>query len=79
MKKEHVVRAWRDPEFRASLSEAERAQLPAHPAAPIELDDARLGLAGGNVAGGPDPNPVPISYSYSTAVYSYGCDCICCV
>jgi mersacidin/lichenicidin family type 2 lantibiotic len=72
MKKEHVVRAWRDPEFRASLSEAERAQLPAHPAAPIELDDAELGRSVAAAA-------IPKTNTRSTAVYSYGCDCICCV
>jgi mersacidin/lichenicidin family type 2 lantibiotic len=77
MKKEHVIRAWRDPEYRASLSAAERDRLPAHPAALIELDEARLGMAGGSPAG--DPQPIPISYSYSTAIGSYGCDCICCV
>jgi mersacidin/lichenicidin family type 2 lantibiotic len=72
MKKEHVARAWRDPEYRASLSEAERAQLPAHPAAPIELDDAELGrLAAAAI--------VPQTGTRSTAIYSYGCSCICCV
>lgn len=42
MKKEKILRAWRDPEFRESLSEAERAALPAHPSAAIELRDEQL-------------------------------------
>jgi mersacidin/lichenicidin family type 2 lantibiotic len=43
-----VVRAWRDEEYRLSLSEAERAELPEHPAGLIELQDADLeGAAGG--------------------------------
>ncbi|MET9466747.1 mersacidin/lichenicidin family type 2 lantibiotic [Streptomyces sp. NPDC006544] len=32
-----VVRAWRDPLFRASLDELARAALPAHPAGDIEV------------------------------------------
>jgi mersacidin/lichenicidin family type 2 lantibiotic len=37
-----VVRAWKDADFRAGLSEAELAQLPANPAGLIELSDADL-------------------------------------
>jgi mersacidin/lichenicidin family type 2 lantibiotic len=44
----NIVRAWKDPVYRNSLSEAERASLPANPAGSIELSDADLG----NVAGG---------------------------
>jgi mersacidin/lichenicidin family type 2 lantibiotic len=73
MKKEHVIRAWRDPEYRASLSEAERAQLPAHPAALIELGDVELGRLAAAAVIPPETN------TRSTAVYSYGCSCICCV
>lgn len=72
MKKEQVIRAWRDPEYRASLSEAERTQLPAHPAALIELGDAELGrLAAAAV--------IVQTNTRGTAIYSYGCSCICCV
>jgi mersacidin/lichenicidin family type 2 lantibiotic len=73
MKKEHVIRAWRDPEYRASLSEAERAALPDHPAALIELGETELGRPAAAAA------VPPKTYTRSTAVYSYGCDCICCV
>jgi mersacidin/lichenicidin family type 2 lantibiotic len=45
-----IIRAWKDPEYRLSLSEAEWAQLPAHPAGFIELTDTELGA----VAGGTD-------------------------
>jgi mersacidin/lichenicidin family type 2 lantibiotic len=43
-----IVRAWRDPEYRKQLSEADRGRLPAHPAGTIELsyDDLRV-VAGG--------------------------------
>ncbi len=41
MKKRNVdvVRAWRDDEYRNSLSEAERAMLPEHPVGLAEIDD----------------------------------------
>lgn len=42
-----VVRAWKDEEYRLSLSDAERAQLPAHPAGLVELQDAELDQAAG--------------------------------
>ena len=43
-----IIRAWKDEEYRASLSAAELAELPAHPAGPIELDDTALdAVAGG--------------------------------
>ena len=42
-----TIRAWKDEEFRLSLSEAERASLPQNPAGPIELSDAELGAVGG--------------------------------
>ncbi len=42
-----IIRAWKDTDYRESLSEAERARLPEHPAGLVELDDADLGVAGG--------------------------------
>ena len=43
-----VCRAWKDPAYRNSLTEAERAVLPPNPAGSIELSDADLGkVAGG--------------------------------
>jgi mersacidin/lichenicidin family type 2 lantibiotic len=42
MCKKTIVRAWKDAEFRASLSEAERAALPANPAGEAELTEAEL-------------------------------------
>jgi mersacidin/lichenicidin family type 2 lantibiotic len=43
-----IIRAWKDEEYRLGLSEAERAQLPAHPAGIMELTDAQLDVAGGS-------------------------------
>jgi mersacidin/lichenicidin family type 2 lantibiotic len=42
MSTETIIRAWKDEEYRASLSEAERALLPDHPAGLIELADTDL-------------------------------------
>ena len=44
-----TIRAWKDEEFRLSLSEAERASLPQNPAGLIELSDAELGAVGGGI------------------------------
>ncbi len=42
-----IIRAWKDEEYRLSLSDAERALLPDHPAGLIDLGDADLDMAGG--------------------------------
>jgi len=47
MSKIDIIRAWKDESYRLSLSEAERAELPASPAGPVELSDADLTGAGG--------------------------------
>jgi mersacidin/lichenicidin family type 2 lantibiotic len=44
-----IIRAWKDPEYRLSLGDAERTQLPAHPAGRIELTDAQLDAAVGGI------------------------------
>jgi mersacidin/lichenicidin family type 2 lantibiotic len=38
MSRVDIVRAWKDEEYRLSLTDEERAQLPKHPAGLIELD-----------------------------------------
>lgn len=44
-----VARAWKDPEYRASLSPEELAQLPGNPAGDSELDPSKLDeVSGGN-------------------------------
>ena len=42
-----IIRAWKDAGYRQSLSAAERARLPTHPAGMIELTDADLGVVSG--------------------------------
>lgn len=46
--RDNIINAWKDENFRNSLSEEERALLPEHPAGSSELTDAELS----NVAGG---------------------------
>jgi mersacidin/lichenicidin family type 2 lantibiotic len=47
MHKIDIVRAWKDPLYRASLSPEELSMLPDNPAGVIELSDDRLKSVGG--------------------------------
>lgn len=57
-----VVRAWKDEEFRLSLSDADRAELPTNPAGLIELSDDEIQGGGGRTLGslccGPTTSPL---------------------
>jgi mersacidin/lichenicidin family type 2 lantibiotic len=45
---ENIIRAWKDEDFRATLSAAQRKLLPENPAGDIQLSDADLrGIVGG--------------------------------
>ncbi|HEY2292106.1 MAG TPA: mersacidin/lichenicidin family type 2 lantibiotic [Thermoanaerobaculia bacterium] len=46
MNKNDVIRAWKDPFYRATLSEEAQAALPQHPAGIIELSDEQLVTGG---------------------------------
>jgi mersacidin/lichenicidin family type 2 lantibiotic len=50
MSNQKIIRAWKDAAYRESLSEAERATLPPHPAGAIEISDVDLGNIPGGVA-----------------------------
>lgn len=47
MSQENIIRAWKDENFRNSLSEKERALLPENPAGLVELADTDLSAAAG--------------------------------
>lgn len=49
MRKVDVVRAWKDPVYRASLTAEERAQLEAHPVGVLEIDEGMLALTAGGI------------------------------
>jgi mersacidin/lichenicidin family type 2 lantibiotic len=71
----NIIRAWKDAEYRQSLSEAERALLPEHPAGLIELADADLNAAGGRPRGGGCDTWSTVECTYATMTN----DCrICC-
>jgi len=45
-----IIRAWKDKNFRDSLNEEQRAQLPTNPAGLVEIDDEQLvQVAGGGI------------------------------
>ena len=43
----NLIRAWKDADYRASLTEAELAALPEHPAGLVELPDEEMAAVGG--------------------------------
>jgi mersacidin/lichenicidin family type 2 lantibiotic len=47
MSNKQIIRAWKDPVFRNSLSTAQRVSLPAHPAGSVELSAEDLGAVAG--------------------------------
>lgn len=51
MKKIDVVRAWRDEEYRNSLTEEERASLPENPAGAAVVEDSVLKTISGGCGG----------------------------
>lgn len=44
---DRIIRAWKDPEYRLSLSEEDQMHLPENPAGAIELTDDELDMAVG--------------------------------
>ncbi|HEY0170309.1 MAG TPA: mersacidin/lichenicidin family type 2 lantibiotic [Pyrinomonadaceae bacterium] len=82
MNREQIIRAWKDEEYRAGLSEAERSVMPEHPSGIIELSDAQLGAAGGEEAEtwradtwGCCGGTVWFYACGSFKVFSFGCAC----
>lgn len=51
MTKTEIIRAWKDPEYRSTLTDADLASIPSHPAGLIELDDEELARAAGLLVG----------------------------
>ena len=47
MRNEDIIRAWKDEDYRISLSDEERAMLPEHPAGVVDLSDEDLDDAAG--------------------------------
>ncbi len=51
MKKQQVIRAWKDEEYLQSLSAKERALIPASPAGIVDLQDSDLQSISGGCSG----------------------------
>jgi mersacidin/lichenicidin family type 2 lantibiotic len=49
MRKLDVARAWKDEDYRMSLSDDERRTLPTNPAGLIEISDNELGAVAGGI------------------------------
>jgi len=50
-----IIRAWKDEEYRESLSAEQKAQLPANPAGLIELTDEDMSSMSGGMAAASHP------------------------
>ena len=50
MKTIDIIRAWKDEDYRNSLSAAQRAALPKNPAGMVELSDSDMGKVAGGLA-----------------------------
>lgn len=61
MSYENIIRAWKDEEFRASLSDAERVLLPDHPVGRIELSDTDLDMVTGGMRKNHETGPTCLS------------------
>jgi mersacidin/lichenicidin family type 2 lantibiotic len=53
MLRKDIIRAWKDPEYRNSLTAAQHALIPDNPAGIIELSDADLNAAAGGCTAPP--------------------------
>ena len=68
-----IIRAWKDEDYRMSLTPEDRARLPENPAGPVELTDADLTGAG---AGAP---ALAITYSGSFCLCNTKSICTLCM
>ena len=78
MKKSDIIRALRDPEFRAGLSDADRALLPAHSSGLIELNENELSEALGGYYGDDLPPITRPPQQPGTSIRSASCRDYCC-
>lgn len=63
-----IIRAWKDEEYRMGLTEAERAELPEHPAGLVELTDAQMAAVAGGQAPSQAPGPRPATLVFGGLV-----------
>jgi mersacidin/lichenicidin family type 2 lantibiotic len=68
MSRSNIIRAWKDEEYRRSLSATEREAMPGNPAGLPELSDAQLKQVAGGF-GGPTPE-VRFTFFLCTRVFT---------
>jgi mersacidin/lichenicidin family type 2 lantibiotic len=68
MSNQDIIRAWKDEDYRLSLSEAERALLPEHPAGLIELAAAEMDGVGGGAHPSTDTKTCEAGLSFLDAM-----------
>ena len=74
MSNKNIIRAWKDEDYRLSLSEAERALLPEHPAGLIELAGAETdGVGGGGFPGLLPPHTNPVACGVTSSIHPNFC------
>jgi len=72
MSKQKIIRAWKDDAYRQSLSAAERAMIPGHPAGEIEVPEEQLA----GVAGGYNTFQYSICVCYTVFIVCYSRFCL---
>lgn len=75
----NIIRAWKDEEYRMSLSDEERSLLPDNPAGPMELSDAELDSivgGGGGSNGGSNNGGGSAVIGCSVACNSVACNSV---
>ena len=72
-----IIRAWKDAEYRRSLTAEELAALPENPAGMVELTDEDLG--GISAADGIDPVDVTTVIIAKTGPADWGCTVVSCL
>jgi mersacidin/lichenicidin family type 2 lantibiotic len=65
-----IVRAWKNETYRQSLSDEQRAALPANPVGELELTDAQLETACGGFFGGAGAQLVTFAVECENTVFS---------
>ena len=69
MSEQNIIRAWKDENYRRSLSEAERAVLPENPAGRVDLDELTAAEMA-EIDGGHEDTPIYNTEECSTLVLS---------
>jgi mersacidin/lichenicidin family type 2 lantibiotic len=73
MRNDQIIRAWKDEEYRNSLTPAQRARIPKNPAGLIDLEDAEMQAAVGGslgVAAGGGGAKAPITQNPQCTFYN---------